>query len=44
MAELNSERELKNALQQIEKQFGKGAIMQLGAAPPWMCRASPPGP
>ncbi|MBI1830478.1 MAG: recombinase RecA [Planctomycetes bacterium] len=25
------DRELKNALQQIEKQFGKGAIMQLGA-------------
>src|SRR5271154_2534986 len=24
------DRELKNALQQIEKQFGKGAIMQLG--------------
>jgi recombination protein RecA len=29
MADL-SDRELKNALQQIEKQFGKGAIMQLG--------------
>src|SRR5438067_4700781 len=28
MAEMD--RELKNALQQIEKQFGKGAIMQLG--------------
>src|SRR5260370_35748875 len=26
-----SERELKNALQQIEKQFGKGSIMQLGS-------------
>src|SRR5438552_16310797 len=25
------DRELKNALQQIEKQFGKGSIMQLGA-------------
>src|SRR5438874_1492643 len=24
------DRELKNALQQIEKQFGKGSIMQLG--------------
>src|SRR5216117_1635175 len=30
MAEQNSDRELKSALQQIEKQFGKGAIMQLG--------------
>jgi recombination protein RecA len=29
MAEID--RELKNALQQIEKQFGKGSIMQLGA-------------
>ena len=29
MAE-NHDRELKNALQQIEKQFGKGSIMQLG--------------
>src|SRR6267142_1180619 len=29
MAEQN-DRELKNAIQQIEKQFGKGAIMQLG--------------
>ncbi|MCI0379137.1 MAG: recombinase RecA [Gemmataceae bacterium] len=29
MAE-NYDRELKNALQQIEKQFGKGAIMQMG--------------
>src|ERR1700729_1804406 len=28
MAEMD--RELKNTLQQIEKQFGKGAIMQLG--------------
>src|SRR5262245_10917049 len=27
---MNDDRELKNALQQIEKQFGKGAIMQLG--------------
>ncbi len=27
------DRELKNALQQIEKQFGKGAIMQLGEQP-----------
>src|SRR5690242_9966866 len=26
----NSEKELKNTLQQIEKQFGKGSIMQLG--------------
>src|ERR1700730_7018506 len=26
------DRELKNALQQIEKQFGKGSIMQLGAS------------
>ena len=25
-----NDRELKNALQQIEKQFGKGSIMQLG--------------
>src|SRR5438034_3036751 len=30
MAEQSSDRELKNALAQIEKQFGKGAIMQLG--------------
>src|ERR671938_188277 len=27
-----ADRELKNALAQIEKQFGKGAIMQLGAS------------
>src|SRR5580658_7741975 len=32
MAETAHERELKSALSQIEKQFGKGAIMQLGAA------------
>jgi recombination protein RecA len=30
MAEQGQDRELKNALAQIEKQFGKGAIMQLG--------------
>jgi recombination protein RecA len=30
MGDINHDRELKNALQQIEKQFGKGAIMQLG--------------
>src|SRR5438045_1404390 len=30
MAEQAHDRELKNALSQIEKQFGKGAIMQLG--------------
>jgi recombination protein RecA len=30
MADVSSDRELKNALAQIEKQFGKGAIMQLG--------------
>lgn len=30
MAEPTFERELKNALSQIEKQFGKGSIMQLG--------------
>jgi recombination protein RecA len=30
MAETSADRELKNALSQIEKQFGKGAIMQLG--------------
>lgn len=30
MAEPTHDRELKNALAQIEKQFGKGAIMQLG--------------
>ena len=30
MAEPSQERELKNTLSQIEKQFGKGAIMQLG--------------
>src|ERR1700760_1161601 len=29
MADMN-DRELKNTLQQIEKQFGKGSIMQLG--------------
>src|SRR5436190_7932935 len=31
MADQTTDRELKNALAQIEKQFGKGAIMQLGA-------------
>jgi recombination protein RecA len=30
MAEPAMDRELKNAIQQIEKQFGKGSIMQLG--------------
>src|SRR2546423_6002418 len=30
MADTSHDRELKNALSQIEKQFGKGAIMQLG--------------
>jgi recombination protein RecA len=30
MADVSHDRELKTALQQIEKQFGKGAIMQLG--------------
>jgi recombination protein RecA len=30
MADPTQDRELKNALSQIEKQFGKGAIMQLG--------------
>ncbi|HEV3119812.1 MAG TPA: recombinase RecA [Gemmataceae bacterium] len=30
MAEQTTDRELKNALSQIEKQFGKGAIMQMG--------------
>src|SRR6201993_5004424 len=30
MADQSHDRELKNALAQIEKQFGKGAIMQLG--------------
>jgi recombination protein RecA len=30
MADQSTDRELKNALAQIEKQFGKGAIMQLG--------------
>src|SRR5262245_43041905 len=30
MADQSTERELKSALMQIEKQFGKGAIMQLG--------------
>jgi recombination protein RecA len=30
MAEQSFDRELKNALAQIEKQFGKGAIMQMG--------------
>src|SRR5208282_1002312 len=33
MAEQPHDRELKNALAQIEKQFGKGAIMQLGDKP-----------
>src|SRR6267154_2252569 len=32
MADQAHDRELKNALAQIEKQFGKGAIMQLGEA------------
>ena len=32
MADPTRDRELKNALPQIEKQFGKGAIMQLGEA------------
>jgi recombination protein RecA len=32
MADQSSDRELKNALAQIERQFGKGAIMQLGEA------------
>jgi recombination protein RecA len=32
MADPTHDRELKNALAQIEKQFGKGAIMQLGEA------------
>src|SRR6267378_968745 len=32
MADQSSDRELKNALAQIEKQFGKGAIMQLGSS------------
>src|SRR6266404_2144703 len=32
MAEQSTDRELKSALQQIEKQFGKGAIMQLGGS------------
>ena len=30
MADAAQDKELKNALAQIEKQFGKGAIMQLG--------------
>src|SRR5436190_3326309 len=30
MADQSTDRDLKNALAQIEKQFGKGAIMQLG--------------
>src|SRR5438067_5746998 len=34
MAEQSSDRDLKNALAQIEKQFGKGAIMQLGEGAP----------
>src|SRR5437899_7923154 len=33
MAEQTFDKELKNTLQQIEKQFGKGAIMQLGERP-----------
>src|SRR5687768_10770115 len=32
MAEQGFDRELKNTLQQIEKQFGKGSIMQLGGS------------
>lgn len=32
MADQAFEKELKNTLQQIEKQFGKGSIMQLGAS------------
>src|ERR1700752_1371960 len=34
MADQAQDRELKNALLQIEKQFGKGAIMQLGEGSP----------
>jgi recombination protein RecA len=34
MSDATQEKELKNALSQIEKQFGKGAIMNLGNAPP----------
>src|SRR6266446_78024 len=34
MADPNPNRDLKNTLQQIEKQFGKGAIMQLGEDSP----------
>src|SRR5262249_29195690 len=33
MADQLHDRELKNALMQIEKQFGKGSIMQLGEGP-----------
>jgi recombination protein RecA len=34
MSDPTQEKELKNALSQIEKQFGKGAIMNLGSADP----------
>ena len=45
MADQASDRELKNALAQIEKQFGKGAIMQLGDdVHQRRARASPPAP
>ncbi len=40
MAEFD--RELKNALQQIEKQFGKGSIMQLGDRPSSLARPAAP--
>ena len=39
-----SDKELANTLAAIEKEFGKGSIMQLGDMPPTtMSRASPPG-
>jgi len=43
MADPTQDRELKNALSAIEKQFGKGAIMQLNNSTASDVLASPPG-
>jgi recombination protein RecA len=43
MAESAADKELRNALSQIEKQFGKGAIMQLGEGTPADVQGIPTG-